>query len=145
MQRADSTGPAVGLCTWVCGSPVRRYQYAVPIPSFEQSVAPFSVQARTLYRNVQRPSIDHDRANGFGGSKRDARLADVRLKAATGRYRNASRRRAGFEANQGVPQRSLIFAESSNICRPHSDCWQITETYLTCISFTYLARRYPIR
>ncbi|EGI60890.1 hypothetical protein G5I_10808 [Acromyrmex echinatior] len=44
-------------------------------------------------------------------AKREPPLVDVRLKAATGRYRNVPR--LGLKANQGESQRTLILGESS--------------------------------
>jgi len=47
-------------------------------------------------------------------AKRELPLVDVRLKAATGRYRNVPR--LGLKANQGESQRALILGESSRSC-----------------------------
>ncbi|KYQ56880.1 hypothetical protein ALC60_04176, partial [Trachymyrmex zeteki] len=47
-------------------------------------------------------------------AKREPPLVDVRLKAATGRYRNVPR--LGLKANQSESQRTLILGESSRFC-----------------------------
>jgi len=69
-------------------------------------------------RDVRHLYIDHDRASGSPdagekerreggeGTNVEPRLVNVRLKAATGRYRNV-RRDVELKANQGDPSKDL--------------------------------------
>lgn len=91
-QRAGCTDANSSLVqrAYACGLPVGRYRYAVPILSFEQSTA-FSVHEH-IQRDARR-SVYRSRSRADSEVNVGASLVDARLKAATRRYRNTSRRR----------------------------------------------------
>lgn len=107
MRRSNRLPSPAGLCTQACGLPIGRYRYACPNSKFRAIGGCARPCTRTfdvcLLITIARVS-----------PKAEPPLVDVRLRAATRRYRDVSR--LGLKANQGESQRTLVLGESSRSC-----------------------------